>query len=674
MNLLNFTIIKLLFFLVAGIIFGYYSPINISILCAITLIFILVLLTILIYTKKNNKQNIWFGVISYLLILIVGQLCISFHTESNHLNHYSHQISSKEEHQLQIHIFKKLKASKYQRKFIGKIVQFNNSKSSGIVLVNVDSTQQITIDDYLYTSAHLLKINNALNPHQFDYGEYMKKKQVLHQVYLNKKNSIHLQNKTTIYGASESIRNKINNSFLKHNISNENLSVINALLLGQKQLISKDTYKQFTQSGTIHILAISGLHIGLLMMLLGWTLKPLTYLKVGKNSISFLIILLLWSYAFLTGLSPSVLRSVTMFSLITIALYGKRITNTYNTLFISAFLLLLINPFYIFDIGFQLSYCAVFSIISIKPLLDKLWSPKMYPIKKIWDVIGVSVAAQIGVLPLSLFYFHQFPALFLVSNIVIIPFLGFLLSIGVITMIFAYFGNIPDILFNTLDTSITYLYQFVRFIGAKENYVFEQIPFNYLNLIGFYFLIICLIMLLWKYSYQKLVFVLSSILIVQIGLIVNHKNSQYEALVIFNQYKTTLIAHKKGNKIHYGAKNMKYKQNLLNYGVNEFATFLVEDSLQNYYSFQKKTLLVVDENRIYKTNFKSDYILLTNSPKINLKRLIQIQQPQQIIIDNNNYKSYTNRWRNTCSELKIPYHFTGIDGAYIFKKEKHSFD
>ena len=667
MNLLNFTIIKLLFFLVAGIIFGFYFPINISISLSTTLALILSLLIVLIFTKKNNTQKIWFGLVSYFLTFSVGILCMTMHTESNHSNHYRSQIINREQQNLQIHIYKKLKPSKYHRKFLGEIVQVNNQKTSGIILINVDSTMQISIDDYICTKIKLIEINTPLNPHQFDYKEYMKKKQVLRQVFLNKKNSIHLQKKKTIYGASESIRKKINNTLLQYSISNENLSIINALLLGQRQLISIDTYKQFTQSGTIHILAISGLHIGILMLLMGWFFKPLTYFRWGKNAIPIFIILLLWCYAFLTGLSASVLRSVTMFSLITIAIYGNRITNTYNTLFISAFILLLVNPFYIFDIGFQLSYCAVFSIISIKPLLDKLWNPKMYLFKKSWDIISVSLAAQVGILPLSLYYFHQFPALFLISNLIIIPFLGFLLGVGISTMIFAYFGNIPDILFNTLDTSITYLNLFVRFISSKETFIFEQIPFNLLNLISFYMLIISLIIIGWKFSYQKLLLVLSSIIIVQFVFVINRKNNQREELVIFNQYKTTLIAHKKGDVLHFVSKNMKYKRSLLNYGVNEFATLIVEDSLQNYYSFKNESILIVDETGIYNTSFTADIVVLTNSPKINLKRLIETQHAKQIVVDNNNYKSYVNRWRKTCDELKIPFHFTGKDGAFIIK-------
>ncbi len=517
----------------------------------------------------------------------------------------------------------------------------------------------------LYFNTKVVKINKPLNPHQFDFKGYMEKQQVYDQVFLNANNNIKLTTKNTAYGFSAKIRERINTNLKKHPFSEANLSIINALLLGQRQDISKDTYKSFTQSGAIHILAISGLHIGLLMLLLGWVLKPLSYFKIGKKAIPFIIIFLLWCYAFLTGVSASVIRAVTMFSLITLALYSNRITNTYNTLVISAFILLLINPFYVFDIGFQLSYCAVFAIITVKPLFDKLWNPTAYFSKKIWDVFSVTVAAQFGILPLSLYYFHQFPALFVIANLAIIPLLGFLLGIGIVTLVFAYFGNVPSLLFWVLDNSITALNSFVHFIGSKEDYVFTKLPFNTINLITCYLLIISLVIIWQRISYKRIVFLAVAIMSVQIGFIYNKKHTQTEEFVIFNQYKTTLIAHKKGNILHYSEKNMNYKQSLDNYAVNEFVKTIIKDSLQNCYHFKGQHILIIDKNSIYNTTFKPDIIVLTQSPKINLNRLITILKPKQIIADNNNYKSYVTRWEATCLAKNIAFHNIGKQGAVV---------
>ena len=490
----------------------------------------------------------------------------------------------------------------------------DSNVTTGVVLINVDSTQTVDIDNVLYATIKPTEIKKPLNPHQFDYNAYMKRQQVYHQVYLNAKNSLVITQKQSLFGKANDIRTRINKTLENHSISEKNLSIINALLLGQRQEVSKDTYKSFTSSGAVHILAISGLHIGLLLLMLSILFKPITYFKHGKIIVSITIVMLLWTYAFIVGLSASVVRAVTMFSLFTIALYSNRISNTYNTLVISAFLLLLWNPYYIFDIGFQMSYSAVFAIIWIKPSFDNLWQPKLYIGRKFWDVLSVTLSAQLGILPLSLFYFHQFPGLFFISNMVIIPLLGFLLGLGIITLIFAYFGWIPDLLFQLFNQCITWLLSFVEFISTHEDFVFSELPFNTWNLITSFLFIISVI-LFWKaQSFKRLMYVLLSIVCVQLAFIRNDWHSQSEEFIVFNQYKTTFIGQKLGRNFRFSAEQLKYNTSLDAYVVNEFITSVKRDSIKNVYKFKEKNILIVDQKEIYSTSFKSDIVVLTASP------------------------------------------------------------
>lgn len=667
MKLLNFLIIKLTICLVIGILFGYYFPVSWENILVTICFGLLLLCVTYLYAINKVKQTVYLAVLTYGITFGIGMLLISFHTEKNHLKHYSGQLHTDGAVRIEISIYKQLKPNSFYNKFLAKVVSINSKKAKGILLVNVDTTRQLRIDDVLYVTTVLQEINKPLNPHQFDFKDYMYKKQVYHQMFLNANNSLKLKSKRSIYGIAAVIRNRINTTLVEYSVSKENLSVINALLLGQRQDISKETYKSFTKSGAIHILAISGLHIGLLMLLLGMLFKPLSYFKVGEKLIPILIIILLWGYAFITGMSASVMRAVTMFSLVTMAMYSNRVTNTYNTLVISAFLLLLFNPFYIFDIGFQLSYAAVFAIVWIKPLFDKIWAPKYYITRKFWDVFAVTLAAQFGILPLSLFYFHQFPGLFFISNIVIIPLLGGLLAVGILSLVFAYFGWIPNFLLETFDWCISSLVNFVQFISAKEDFIFTKIPFNSLNLISCYVLIIGLI-LLWKsYSYKRLVFVFSGVICVQLVSLFNKWSYQTEEFVVFNQYKTTLVAHKKGYRLNYASKNLKYLQSLDNYVVNEYINTVTQDSLKNIYAFKDCKILIVDSKEVYESSFNPDIVLLTASPKINLDRLITVIKPKQIIVDNNNYKSYVERWKNTCLNNNISFYNIREDGAFVLK-------
>jgi len=667
MKLLNFLIIKLTICLVAGILIGYYFPMPWKIVCKVIFGGILLLGIAFLMVHAKVRQAPFFGVLTCFLVIAIGVLSITFHTQKNQLQHYSYQLTEEATEELQIRIYKKLKPNSFYNKFLAKVVAVNSHKVNGILLVNVDSTAQVVIGDVFHVVTHLQEIKKPLNPHQFDFKAYMMKQQVYHQMYFNNTNAMLLASESTIYRSAADIRNRINHTLSQYSISKENLSIINALLLGQRQDVSKETYKSFTQSGSIHILAISGLHIGLLLLMLSILFKPFSYFRFGKIITPIIIILLLWMYAFIVGMSASVVRAVTMFSLVTIAIYSNRITNTYNTLVISAFLLLLCNPYYVFDVGFQLSYSAVFAIVWIKPLFDSLWAPENYFTRKFWDVFSVTLAAQLGILPLSLFYFHQFPGLFFVSNMVIIPLLGILLGLGIVTLVFAYFGWIPEMLLLVFNESISLLNNFVTFVADKEDFIFTKIPFNTLNLVVTYILLFSLVFLWKHFNYKRVVFMLSSILCIQLVFMYNKRSSQTEEFVIFNQYKTTLFGHKTRGEFNYAAKNLTYLQSLDNYVVNEFIDKVKQDSLRNVYVFKDKKLLVVDENSIYTISFKPDVVLLTNSPKLNLNRLIAVMRPELVVVDNNNYKSYVARWKTTCLKKGIPFHSVREEGAFVLK-------
>ena len=667
MKWLNFILIKLTCCLVAGILIGFFYPVGYTIVligCAVGLI-VWVLLFLL--TDNAVEQPIYLGVSTYALMVVIGVLVVTFHTQVNQKKHYVNRVNVSATQNIKIEVYKKLKPTRFYKKYLGTVVLCGAKKTTGIVLINTDSTQVLDIDDVVYASVKFQEINPALNPHQFDYKSYMQKQQVFHQVFLNDKNAMLLSQNKTLLGCANKIREQINITLKRYSISEDNLSVINALLLGQRQDISKNTYKSFTTSGTVHILAISGLHIGLLLLLLSIVFKPFTYFKYGNVMVSISIVLLLWSYAFIVGMSASVVRAVTMFSLFTIALYSHRLTNTYNTLVMSAFLLLLWDPYYVFDIGFQMSYSAVFAIIWIKPLFDQVWKPKFFISKKMWDVFSVTVAAQFGVLPLSLFYFHQFPGLFFISNMVIIPLLGFLLGLGIITLIFAYFGWIPSLLFELFNTCISGLLRFVRFISDQNNFIFTQLSFNVWNLVTLVMLIISIVLLCKAFSYKRIVFVLLSVVCVQVAFMRNKWYSQSEVFIVFNQYKSTLIGEKIGPKFYYSTPHLRYAKSIEDYTVNEFVQSVEKDTLRNVYQFKETNILVVDNNAIYNTSFCPEVVVLTGSPKLNLERLIDVLNPQLVVVDNNNYKSYVARWRQTCLYHGVPFHLTNEQGAFVLK-------
>ncbi|TYA81458.1 ComEC/Rec2 family competence protein, partial [Seonamhaeicola marinus] len=222
--------------------------------------------------------------------------------------------------------------------------------------------------------------------------------------------------------------------------------IINALFLGQRQNIDRAIYTNYTNAGAIHILAVSGLHVGIIFLILNFLFKPIERLKKGYLIKTIFLLTTLWGFAVIAGLSASVTRAVTMFSIVAIAVNLKRPTNVYNTLAISIFVILLFKPLFIFDVGFQLSFLAVFAIVAIEPMLNKLWKPKNKLLKIYWQTLTVTISAQFGIIPISLFYFHQFPGLFFISNLVIIPLLGFILGFGILIILLASINVLPQFL------------------------------------------------------------------------------------------------------------------------------------------------------------------------------------------------------------------------------------
>ena len=231
------------------------------------------------------------------------------------------------------------------------------------------------------------------------------------------------------------LRKSFINIFENQGISGRNFAVVTALVLGMDDYLDNDTRKEFSSAGAIHILCVSGLHVGVIYMVLNALLFFLKRNKYARALRSLILLIGIWFYAMLTGLAPAVLRAATMFSFVIIGTGIKRKAGVFNSLTVSAFILLLFNPFLIYNVGFQLSYAAVIAIVAIQPTIYQIWQPKNKIADNIWGITTVSVAAQLGTAPLGLFYFHQFPNYFIITNLIAIPLATLILYAGFLSVI-----------------------------------------------------------------------------------------------------------------------------------------------------------------------------------------------------------------------------------------------
>ena len=675
MKILQFPLTRITIWFVFGILFSFYTSPNPNFIFISIGISFSVFATTYFLSKNDFIQKIYFGTFTYLLFFQIGVFTQIIYTDSYKADNYIHQIKNEtDEHSVEVVLREKLKSSVLNDRYIGVVKRIDNRKSSGKILVNfhkIKGNSKLNIGSNFLIKGMVYRHKNPINPDQFDYGKYLTNKSILGQMYAD---SYQIKiSKTTdkdIWYYSDFLRNKILNNLEKSNFSKDELHVVAALILGQQQDISPEILHDYQFAGAIHILSVSGLHVGFILLFITFLLKPLRKNKVGNTIRLVTIIVSLWGFAILAGLSPSVVRSVTMFSFVAVGMHLKRSTNIFHTLLVSVFLILLFQPSFLFDVGFQLSYVALFFIFWLQPLLENLWTPNNKIAIYFWEILTVSFAAQIGAFPLSIYYFHQFPGLFFVTNLIIIPFLSVIMALGVFVMVLAAFDYVPIIPAKILEYSIYFLNKTINWVASFEQFIIKDIPFNWQILLSLYLLIVAVIIWFKKPTFHKLAFALTALLLFQTTFIVTRWNNQnQEEWIVFNIKKNTLITERTGEKVVAFCNDSIQKEiatnpTLKSYLIANFSSISNQKKIQNVFYFKDKKILILDSLGIYAKNINPDIIVITQSPKLNLERLLQTYKPEIIVADASNFKTYIKVWEATCRKEKIPFHATGEKGFF----------
>lgn len=672
---LNYIPFQLTFFLIVGILIGTYLNIQPILLVIIGLVLVFFLILFYALENKRDQPSFLFSSIFFLFSIFIGISAVNFKNSNNNQYHYINSTLFIEKQPLlvSVRIDKVLKPNINNIKYEASLLQIKNTQVDGKILVNIQQDsikKELKVDDVFVVKTNFETIKPPLNPYAFNYKVFLKKRQIQHQIYI-KWNEILVtsKNKRTLKGLAATFRLHINSALQNNGFKDDEFAVINALLLGQRNGINSDLLGRYAAAGAIHILAVSGLHVGLLLVLLTFLFKPIHYFKNGKTIAAILIISLLWIYALIAGMSASVIRAVTMFTALTIGMKLVHRSNVYNTLVISIFFLLLFNPFYLFEVGFQLSYLAVFFIVWIQPKIYNLWKSKYWLIDKMWQLFTVSLAAQIGVLPLSMYYFHQFPGLFFISNLVIIPFLGFILSFGIIVILLALLGILPNFLAEAYTFIIQQMNGFVAWVSNQEAFLIQDISFSFQLMLVLYVVIFATFKWIEKKIFYRFIIVLLSIILFQ-GVIIFEKYStqSINKLIVFNKNRTSMIAINNGGylKLYVSDSLNKNDYALKSYVIGSGAKDGYSYLRSNVFKFKNDIFLVVDSLGLYNIkSIKPTIVILQQSPKINLDRMLVEIKPRLIIADASNYKSDIEKWKQTCIKSKTPFHSTMQKGAFI---------
>ncbi|UTW65201.1 ComEC/Rec2 family competence protein [bacterium SCSIO 12643] len=509
-------LIRLLIPFCIGIIVSFYYP-NQVFPFLYTIVGLWGFQIVYLYFSKLGTQykSRWhFGIFCISLFFGIGYFLANSKIEKFNSDHFSHQPSA----QIQSYIGRVISEPEIKGKSIKttlEIIQikddYNWIPASGkcLVYIQKDSSVHISFGDVLSFKSHPQEIDPPQNFNEFDYKRYLAHHYIYHRIYLQSDQfTTSPNNDFSIRDLSILIRNQLLQNYIDFGLQNDELALISALTLGKKDTLSTDIKQAYSSAGAMHILAVSGLHVGIILMIIQFCFSWLKKLQHGSHILSMLLILSVWGYTFISGLSPSVLRAATMFSFLILARLLDKKSNVYNTLALSAFAILCIRPYMLLEVGFQLSYLAVIGILYLYPFLYQLLTFRYTLLDKAWSITCVSICAQIATAPLGILYFHQFPSYFLLSNLVIIP-AGFLLiSIAICFQLFHGIPFISSVLSEILYHSISILNQFVAFIHDLPKALIQGLDISVLETWIIYLLTISVIIWFTQFKPKFVIYTL----------------------------------------------------------------------------------------------------------------------------------------------------------------------
>ena len=438
--------------------------------------------------------------------------------------------------------------------------------------------------NYIVVNGNLDRPNKALNPEEFDYQRYLWNKGVVWTDYLPEDSYQILVPKKIPFSLglwSIEISEWADRAF-RDNIKNDrSYGLVKAMLLGRRDDLRSDQVDDYTTSGTVHILSVSGMHVAIIFLVISAALGWMKRWKLGKFAYLVSTILLLTFYALVTGLPPSVQRATLMCIVFLVAEAFNRKQSAMNTLAIAALLILVADPHALYDVGFQLSFLAMTGIFLLYQPIELIWKPTNPVMKYIWQVTAMSFAAQLATFPLSLYYFHQFPFYFWLINPFVILFTNFLLPAAMVLLLVSLsnFSWLQDIVNWWVEASAYLTNISVSIPKLWPGYLIENL---YLDKIEVTLLYLFLFAVWYSYYKQEYLFlkrsVIIAVLFVCYSLSMSTKSYYSSVAIIHSVPKHSVISFKEGNKLFissdeaFQSDTNAYKFHIKNYAISQGVT------------------------------------------------------------------------------------------------------
>lgn len=679
-------VLRLLLPLVAGICMQWYSPLPFYVWALTSAASILAIISYFFFSLKNKfRFSVLNGAAITVLFLLLGAVLVFKNDIRNDARWFAHDYNKGD--YLMVRLLEPLVEKQNSYKALAD-VQFILSKTKtktakGILLLYLKkdtSVQHLTYGSQLILSGDVQDIKNAGNPGSFDFRQYCLFQGITHQVYLDSRGMVLLPQKkiSWIQATILNIRYRTVQVLRNYISGAKDAGLAEALLIGYKDDLDKNLVQAYSNTGVVHIIAISGLHLGLINFLLLWLTKPLGRTRKTRYVRLFLILAILWAFSLVAGAQPSVLRSAVMFSCISIAQVIGRRSSMYNALALSAFLLLCFNPFWLWDVGFQLSYSAVLSIlVFFRPIYNWV-APAGWFKRKLWELVAATLAAQLFTLPLVIYHFHQFPLFFLFANLVAVP-LSSAILIGELVLIAVSF-------INTIAVVVGYILQ--KLIWLMNAYVEWLSAFSFATWNGFSLSIwqaVFLYGVLAGMSYwlidknKKAIWWLLSCLSCFVLLRSFSFAAAYrqKEMIVYNVPKHLAIDLIEGRTYTFIGDSDLLKDDFIRNFHLQPSRILHRISLSENrfvghkcFEFANNKILIIDSTvRFHKATNRPlvDIVVLSKNPKLYINDLYKAFAVKKIVMDGSVSNWKKERWKKDCDSLHLSYYDVSEKGAFVMK-------
>lgn len=663
----------------------FHFPSSVVLLIALFAFLALALFFILPFFSRYRLSYIA-GILASILLLAGG----SWLTYKNDIRQsarwfgHSHKDSGFLLVKLQEPLVEKARSFKAEAAVEGLISQAGNTPATGSIILyfQKDSLLQLSCGAQLIIKKQLQEIRNTGNPGSFDYRRYCFFQGITHQVFLTKKDFILLKDKDPGWWIARiySLRERILRILRDYIPGPQALGLAEALLIGYKDDLDKSLVQSYSSTGVVHIIAISGLHLGLIYWLLVRLFHPLKKQKKLKWLSPLLVIAGLWLFSLLAGAQPSVLRSALMFSVIVIAESIERKTSIYNSLALSAFVLLCYNPYWLWDAGFQLSYAAVISIVVfMRPVYHLLYIKNKW-LDAIWKLNAVTLAAQVLTIPFTVYHFHQFPSYFLLANFLAVPLSSAILMGEILLCCLAFLPALAALLGKMLAWLITVMNSSVQII--------EGLPFSVWNgmqvsVAQAAWLLLAIAGIAWWWT-GKSVTGLKVGLMAILAFTILRSDSLIRAegqqkIMVYNVPQKNAIDVIEGR--HYvftGDTSLEKDEFTRNFHLSPARTAFRASHTEkldqlvrsgNFISWKNKRILLLDQTTSLllspqhpKTTI--DLLILSGNTRYKLDDLLACMQITQVIFSGSVSGRKITQWKKDCDRLCIPWHDVTTNGAF----------